>query len=421
MKKLAIISLISTLFLSCKSETKKESYLLEDKATEINIIENPSAGNSSLPRLFANDGKLFFSWVEASDSLSHLNYAVFEQGVWSPTTEIISGSDWFVNWADFPAIAENNGNILSSFLQKSAAGTYTYDIKLNLYSASLAGNQGDTPSWKRNFILHTDGTQSEHGFVSMLPYGNDSFFITWLDGRNTIGGHDDSDGHGSGGAMTLRGAIVHSDGTISDDTELDARICDCCQTSAAMTNLGPVIIYRDRSEDEIRDISIVRWIDGKWTTPAAIGIDNWKIAGCPVNGPSIDAIDSSVVAAWFTAAKEEGDVQLAFSLDSGATFGAPIEVDTGDAIGRVDVKLIFEETAAVLWIEPQGEESVIQLMKVEKDGSKSQPITISKIVAERSSGFPQLEKIGDILYIAWTDVFEKQATIKTAIISISDL
>ena len=36
--------------------------------------------------------------------------------------------------------------------------------------------------------------------------------------------------------------------------EIDARVCDCCQTDAAMTSEGAVLIYRDRSDDEIRDL-----------------------------------------------------------------------------------------------------------------------------------------------------------------------
>ena len=53
-----------------------------------------------------------------------------------------------------------------------------------------------------------------------------------------------------------------------------------------MTADGPVVVYRDRSEQEIRDISIVRLHDGKWSQPSSVFEDNWKINGCPVNGLS---------------------------------------------------------------------------------------------------------------------------------------
>ena len=113
--------------------------------------------------------------------------------------EIIKGEDWFVNWADFPTIAENNGNLLAHYLPKSEDGIYTYDIYLKLFNKK-------NNLWQDAFILHNDDTKSEHGFVTMLPYKNDSFFVTWLDGRNTSGDHN----HHGDGAMTIRAAEIFS-------------------------------------------------------------------------------------------------------------------------------------------------------------------------------------------------------------------
>ena len=38
------------------------------------------------------------------------------------------------------------------------------------------------------------------------------------------------------------------------DAQLDARACDCCQTAVAMTARGPLLAYRDRSDDAGRAI-----------------------------------------------------------------------------------------------------------------------------------------------------------------------
>jgi hypothetical protein len=409
-------NLIAFLFIlnsiSCKniSENKDGISISETSENLIQTIENPSTGNSSLPRLFSNNNQLFLSWVEKKDSLAILNYSVFENDIWKPSEEVISGSDWFVNWADFPAIAEVNGNILTSYLQKSAEGTYTYDVKLNLYNAK-------TKTWKKNFILHNDGTQSEHGFVSIRPYAADSFLVVWLDGRETVG-----KGHG-GGQMTLRAAIVFEDGTIDYDTLLDERVCDCCQTAVA---IGPndeiIVAYRDRSEDEIRDISTVRWqMDGGWSKPQTIGNDNWKIAGCPVNGPSIDSFENTVAVAWFTASEEKPKVQLAFSMDSGKSFGLPVRIDNGNALGRVDISMYSKDAAVISWMENVGDDTFIRIMKIGSDGSLGIPFTISKTSAVRASGFPQMEILGDTLFMAWTDVQAEVSSIKTVSVSLDSL
>ncbi|NND62648.1 MAG: hypothetical protein HKN48_05595, partial [Flavobacteriaceae bacterium] len=377
---------ISLLVVSCQN---RESQQATTENSPVSALKNPSQTNSALPRLFSNGDALFFSWVTSTDSLDHLNYSKFDGEKWQEPETIILGNDWFTNWADFPAIAENNGNLLTSFLQKSDSGTYTYDVKLNLLKRSDS-------SWKKNFKLHSDTTKSEHGFVSMRSYAGNSFLVTWLDGRETVG-----KGHG-GGAMTLRAALVFEDGTIDYDTLLDEKVCDCCQTSSA---IGPddeiLVAYRDRSDAEIRDISVVKW-DKQigWGKPLTLGNDDWNIEGCPVNGPSIDSYNSSVAVAWFSGAEDEGKVNVVFSKEVGSNYGEAIRIDSGNATGRVDVVLLNESEAAVFWMEPEAEDELIRVMKVSSEGRKSTPITISKTTAERASGFPQMEKLGNTLFFA---------------------
>jgi len=396
-------------FISCKNDASKEatseSKIFKPLVEELN---SPVNGNSSLPRLYSNGKELFLSWVEEKDSISSLQYSVFKNDVWSPSEEIITGNDWFVNWADFPAIAENNGNILTNFLQKSADGTYIYNVKLNLYSA-------ETNTWSKDMLLHSDGTKSEHGFVSMLPYQKDSFFVTWLDGRTTVNVDRDKS------QMTLRSAFVNSKGEINNDTLLDKRVCDCCQTSVAMTANGPVVVYRDRSSEEVRDISIVRFENGKWTAPQTIHQDNWLMPGCPVNGPSVNSFDDNLAVAWFTAENDNPRVQVIFSEDNGASFGFPIRIDSGNAIGRVDVSMISENKAIVCWMEPSGNDTLIQLQRVDINGSKGEIITLTKTRSERASGFPQIEIFGDDLVASWTSLENSTPTIKTAKIAIKNL
>jgi len=393
--------LLIILLFSCKSEVKKTIISTPEikEASIIQLLSSPVKKNSSLPRLFSNGNKILMSWVEKEDTTTILKYSSFSNDSWTASEEIISGSDWFVNWADYPAIAENNGNILTNILQKSANGTYTYDVKLNLFSK-------EKDEWKNNFLLNLDGKKSEHGFVSMLAYKEDSFFVTWLDGRTMVDVPKEKE------QMTLRGAIITKDGEITQDVLLDERTCECCNTAVTMTGNGPVVVYRDRSQNEIRDIGIVRYVAGTWTKPQIAVEDNWHIPGCPVNGPAIDAIDNNVALAWFTGANDSPKVQIAFSEDSGETFGLPIRVDTGNAIGRVDVVLLNTNSAAVLWMEPNGVDTLIQLVKVHSDGTQNKPLTITKTRSERSSGFPQMELLEDKIYIAWTSLEGKESTIK---------
>ena len=407
---LAFISIMISLLVSCKTETSKSepAVLVNNRHTAIIEIKNPSSINSSLPRLFSNGEDLLMSWIQNKDSIASLKYSKFNGINWTAPTEIISGSDWFVNWADFPAIADNNGSVLTNILKKSAEGTYTYDIHLQLYS-----KQKNT--WKNNILLNQDGIKSEHGFVSMLPYNNDSFFVTWLDGRTLVGVPKENE------QMTLRAAFIDAEGEISNDILLDDKTCECCNTAATMTANGPVVAYRDRSDTEIRDISIVRFVNGNWTAPKNVYQDHWEIPGCPVNGPAIDSFNDAVALAWFTAENDNPRIQVSFSENQGESFGLQYRVDNGNAIGRVDVVMIDQNNAVVSWMEPDGIDTLIQILKVSSNGEKNMPITITKTRSERSSGFPQLEVVGDKLYVAWTSLEDKIPAIKIVTVLASDL
>ncbi|MCG2419666.1 hypothetical protein K8089_11590 [Aequorivita sp. F47161] len=406
----------TTILISCRTDTTKKTtpaFKVEAIAKTVTLLENPTAGNSALPRLFGTEKQLFMSWVEQKDSISVLYFSTFEDGKWANPFAVNSGSDWFINWADFPAIAENNGNIIISYLQKSANGKYTYDAKINLFSA-------ETQTWQKGILLHNDGTASEHGFVSIVPQGKSSFYAVWLDGRNTTakaGGHDN---HGDG-AMSLRGRLVHADGTMQPDVALDNRVCDCCQTAMTSIENAPLLVYRDRTDTEVRDISRIGLFDDSFSASQPVFNDNWEIPGCPVNGPSIASFKNNAAVAWFTAVNDNPKVQLAFSNDKGKTFAAPIQINTYETLGRVDVVMTSENTAIVSWMENVGEETLIQLMRVSADGTKGFPVTISKTSFERASGFPQLEIADNTLYAAWTMVDGKKKSIKTAAITIANL
>src|SRR5262249_57943264 len=140
------------------------------------------------------------------------------------------------------------------------------------------------------FVQHCDSVKAEQGFGSMFAAKDGSLAAVWLDGREMKA--DTNDAHGNGhGNMPLRYVKIKRDGSLADEAALDTRVCECCQTSAAMTAEGPVVVYRDRSEGEkeIRDISIVRLKGEKWRAPGPVFQDGWQLNGCPVNGAAVVA------------------------------------------------------------------------------------------------------------------------------------
>ncbi len=371
------------------------------------IMTSPVLGNSSLPHLFVAQDSVYLSWVEKLEDGRHaFQFASTKDTVWSPIDTIATGNNWFVNWADYPTMTQNGDEFLATFLQRSDSGKYTYDVRYTVKKRDSL--------WRKPKILHDDGIPAEHGFVSLLPYG-ENFFATWLDGRTTVAENP------AERQMTLRAAVINREGHKLEDFLLDDRVCDCCQTAAAMTSTGPIVFYRNRSKDdeEVRDIYYTRAMDTLWTEPKPVFKDNWKINGCPVNGPRADAHGENVAVAWFTMANEKPKVQVSFSKNAAKSFDTPIRVDEGNPLGRVDVVMADEKTAVVSWLESRDNEDVIMAMRVDTDGVRSPAIEVARSSSERSSGFPQMTLLGSTIYFAWTRSIDEQKTVVVAHLDIS--
>jgi hypothetical protein len=366
-------------------------------SAQVRELPSPAGTGSGQPNLAVSpDGRVYLSWIERlGEGRFSLRFATLEKGGWSTPRVIAEGANWFINWADFPSmVALPDGSLAAHWLVRSGPGTYEYDVTI---SRSFDGGK----TWDKPFIPHRDGVKAEHGFVSLFAAKDGSLAAVWLDGRDmkpAEGGHD----HGQGN-MTLRYVKIKRDGALVDDVALDTRVCECCQTSAAMTADGPVVVYRDRSEaeKEIRDISIVRLRGNKWSAPRPVFQDGWQLNGCPVNGPAVAAAGRRVAVAWFTGADKTSHVKLAFSNDAGETFAQPVSVDDGNPAGRVDVLLLEDGGAMVCWLEKLSEGGAVRVRRVRPDGKLDEAITVAPSGTARSNGFPQMARAGRELVFAW--------------------
>ena len=371
-------------------------------------IASPASAHSAQPQLSVSKRGVLLSWIERSGDLATLKFAERTAAGWSAPKTIASGNNWFVNWADVPsALRLPSGAIVAHWLQKSAASTYAYDVRLS-YSTD------DGKTWSPSFTPHHDGTPTEHGFASLFPIG-DGFGLIWLDGRNMKpstpagasagarsgqeAGHDE---HGSG-SMTVRYARFDRSFKQVEETEIDARVCECCPTTAAVTSEGIITAYRNRSEDEIRDNYVARLVNGKWTTPQAVFNDNWKIAACPVNGPALSAHGNLVAMSWFTAKNDQPQALAAFSTDAGKTFSKPIRIDDAGTLGRVDLELLPDGAALATWIEFANQKAQFMARRIDRNGTRSAPITVAGLAGSRASGYPRAAVANGEVVFAWTE------------------
>ena len=390
----AMVVVLALLSVSCAEELAVAPQPAPPATPAVVEIASPAGTKAAEPFLFATNDSVLLSWLEpvAGTDRTALRFARLRGEKWSEPRTIVERNDLFVNWADFPSIVEDaKGTLFAHWLQKSGKGTYAYDVR-------MAVSRDGGASWGESFVLNRDGKEAEHGFVTLAALPEGGVGATWLDGRKMTG-----EGHHGGGDMAIRYATVDASGTIANDVEVDGRTCECCTTGMTMTSSGPVIAYRDRSADEVRDIAYVAKTADGWTKPARIHADEWKINACPVNGPQIDAIGARAVTAWFTAAQEKGRAYVAFSDDGGKTFAKPVQIDEGKPIGRLDVILLDETTALVTWLEQTNDGGEIRARRVSRNGKIEPSMKIADSSTARAAGFARIARIGRDVYFTWTE------------------
>jgi len=340
-------------------------------------------------------------WMERGKSKSmNLQQSILQEGVWTPKQVQAKSTNAFVNWADFPqATVSLDGQALYALLENLDHPGFAYGVRLK------TGNENT--EW-----LHQDMSGVEHGFPSLVAHPQGGWLAIWLDGRGG-GGH----GQGPDGErMSLMATRVSADGTASKELVIDGRTCSCCSTDLAFTKNGTAwAVYRDRSDDEVRDIALVRipvnpeqgdensQVHLQPRIPVA---DGWKIAGCPVNGPALAVEGNQLAYCWFTMG-EEGNrpqVRLVVSSDGGTTFETPQQISSTSPAGRVDLEFMDSETVLVTWLafQDKGSAWLARVMNI-KTGETSPQLSLGTVPGSRADGFLRLFKHQNHIYAAWLD------------------
>ena len=353
----------------------------------------PISINSKYPNLTETDRGLAIVWYEPIVEGHALKWSEFNGRSWSKPVIVTTGEEYFINWADFPSIFYNGKNhLVVHWLEKNGDGTYDYVVKV-----SQSFDRGR--SWSRPIIPHKDNKLGEHGFVSFFNASNNKVGLVWLDGRNMMG---EEHGHGYG-QMNLYSTTIDKNGILGEEILLDDRVCECCPTSAVNIENDILVAYRDRSLSEIRNINLVRWNNSAWQKPHSLHNDNWKIAGCPVNGPKLAVTGNNVAAVWYTSPNENPIIYISFSKDGGKKFNSPIRIDNGNPIGRVDCIWLDSDRVLVSWMEMGEKSTNVIFSTVYIENHKGSSKIVTQILPGRSSGHPVISRYRQNIFLAWTE------------------
>jgi len=351
-------------------------------------LELPAPEGSGFPQLTASARGPILSWIEIGDEIS-LRFAERTGDAWSETRTAATGEDWFITTADVPSVLRlRDGTLLAYWYP-------TVDALLEAYNIEMAYSRDEGATWSAPFLPHHDGTSTQHGFVTPFEMPGGGVGLVWLDGRDM-----ELSTAPEGGTMAVYFTSFDSDWKQGDETLVDERVCECCQTSVAVSGDSVVAAFRDRNLQEIRDINVSRLEGGAWSPARPVHVDRFHIEACPVNGPALSARGDRVAVAWFTAPNEEAHAFAAFSEDGGRNWGEPIRLDEATTLGHVDIELLEDGTAVASWMEFAGGRSRLMARRVDASGARSDAMAIPG--AERVSGYPRMTLANDELVMAWT-------------------
>jgi hypothetical protein len=360
--------------------------------SDVKALDLPITMPASTPQLTRAGRGVTLSWVEMTDDTASLRYAEWTGDKWTSPGTAATGKNWFLSWADVPTVTRlSSGALVANWFVGTKPELEAYDLLL-----SYSNDEGKT--WAKPFKPPKDRSETQHGFTSLVETPDQGLGVVWLDGREGAHAKDPE-----AAEMTLRFTSFDRNWKQGPDVAVNMRVCECCQTAAAVTSDGLITAFRDRSDKEIRDIAVARLEAGAWTPATTVHNDNYQAFSCPVNGPAISARGKDVVVAWYTVQKDVGHAFAAFSHDAGRTWSAPTRLDGGQSLGMVDIELLDDGSAAASWLEFVNQQRRFMVRRVEPNGTASSPVDLPGQQSGHISGYPRMARDKDTLLFTWAE------------------
>ena len=351
---------------------------------KVESIANPTgAGSVQASWSVTPDGKPLLSWVEpAKGETFALRYAIRQGAQWSEPRTVEAGRHFFRHPGELPGvIALPGGSFVAHWIEMPNEAD---EAEFLYVSASRDGVRWSAPA-----MAHHDKSKGQHGLASMIASGDREASLFWLQALK-----------GDDGPASLMRSVISADGAEVKEEILDPDVCQCCPTAVTKTSRGLLVAYRDHTPDQIRDISVTRFENGRWTSPKNVYPDKWQLNACPTNAAQVHARGEKAAVAWFTAQGSKPRVELAFSTDAGATFGKPSVVSTGQSYGYTSVVVDDAGGAFVSWLERTDGGARLLVRYVSQAGVAG-PVTQIATGSRKSLGYPRLALAGKDIWIAW--------------------
>lgn len=212
---------------------------------------SPTMAESLVPQMTALSGeRTLLSWQRPLPGGGYaFEMAVRNGGRWSEVRTIAEGPELSMFTADLPGVATLAATKLLAYWEVKDEGNgdhYATTIKM-----AISIDEGR--SWLPTPTPYSDALAGQHSFLSWFGRKN-GIGLLWLDAsarsqmRHTLMQKRADKKDSDLGSVGLRYAALNAEGRVDHEQFVEPITCECCPTSAASTERGPVVVYRGREE-----------------------------------------------------------------------------------------------------------------------------------------------------------------------------
>ncbi len=352
-------------------------------AFEVKDLLTPAVSGATAPTLSrAPDGTVWLAWIEPASPGSSLRCASF-----NPTTDQWNEASTIATKVlpladDAPALTAGADGRLTAIWSVSSAAPRAHSV-LHVATSTDSGH-----TWTAPAPLTAESDFTSHASVVTLADGR--VLAAWLDRRGRTQGD--------------RGPRLYArvlGATPALDVLLEPLVSEAAAPAlAAFPDGSAILTYRGRSDGEVRDIHVVRYVLGGWENDHVLNHDEWRVSRGIAESPQLAIAGGRVASAWFTGADSNPRVLVSTSPDAGARFLMPLTVDLGHPVGRPAITLLHDGAALTTWIEGESfernaEPAGLWLRRVSPDFSLETPVLLAADAIHRIQGQPRVAILRD--------------------------
>ena len=318
-----------------------------------------------MPSLAVEGHRVVLAWTATVDDVMSVHVAVSEDAglTFSAPQRIGDTAERVSANAEQPPRVALSGDVIAVIWPSKLDG----GSAIRMSRSSDGGRTFGAPA-----SVHSGGLTGLRGWQAIARGRSGAMHAVWLDGRHaepSSGGHHhhgtmaaaDSGRARSAPRQDVYSAVIAPDGS-TIESHVSRDVCFCCKTAVGIGPSGRVYAaWRHIFPESIRDIALAISEDaGRSFGPLArVSHDNWKLSGCPDDGPAL-AVDGrdTVHLVWPTLIDGETPRKAVFysSASGGKSFTPRVQLssDTTEDAGHPQIAVDAAGNVAAVWDEQAG-------------------------------------------------------------------